>query len=89
MMLQAKHISCDELKHSSIAPSEVTDNVADERGDAFRGIPKLSCLDLPSILPWGALGIPKIRVFSLLILLISTSHPKLENFNHTKLNGTS
>ena len=37
----------------------------------------------------GALGIPKLRVLSLLILLISISHPKLENFNHTKLNGTS
>ena len=37
----------------------------------------------------GALGIPKFRVLSLLILLISISHPKLENFNHTKLNGTS
>ena len=32
---------------SDIAPSEVTDNVGDERGDAFRGIPKLSCLDIP------------------------------------------
>ena len=79
MMLQAKHI----------APSEVTDNVGDERGNAFRGIPKLSCLDLPWILTWGALCIPKLRVLSLLILLISISHPKLENFNHTKLNGTS
>ena len=34
-------------------------------------------------------GIPKLRVLSFLILLISRSHPKLENFNHTKLNGTS
>ena len=75
--------------NKNIAPSEVTDNVGDERGDAFRGIPKLSCLDLPSILPWGALGIPKLRLLSLLILLISISHPKLENFNHTKLNETS
>ena len=37
----------------------------------------------------GALGIPKLRVLSLLILLILISHPKLENFNHTILNGTS
>lgn len=51
----------------------------------------------PSLVAWifleyylgSALGIPKIRVLSLLILLISTSHPNLENFNHTKLNGTS
>ena len=58
------------VTNENIAPSEVTDNVGDERGDAFRGIPKL-------------------RLLSLLILLISISHPKLENFNHTKLNGTS
>ena len=75
--------------NENIAPSEVTDNVEDERGDAFRGIPKLSCLDLACILTWGALVIPKIRVLSLLILLISISHSKLENFNHTKLNATS
>ena len=74
--------------NENIAPSVVTDNVEDERGDAFRGIPKLSCLDIPWILTWGALGIPKLRVFPLLILLVSISHPKLENFNHTKLNGT-
>ena len=76
------------VTNENVAPSEVTDNVGDERGDAFRGIPKLSCLDLPLILPWGGLGIPNIRVLSLLILLISMPHPKLENFNHTKLNGT-
>ena len=77
------------MTNEDIAPSEVTDNVEDERGDAFRGIPKLSCLDLPWILNWGALGIPKLRVLSLVIPLISISHPKLENFNHTKHNGTS
>ena len=51
----------------------------------------------PSLVAWvfleyylgGGLGIPKLRVLSLLILLISTSHPKLESFNHTKLNGIS
>jgi hypothetical protein len=51
----------------------------------------------PSLVGWifledclgGSLVIPKIRVLSLLILLISISHPKLENFNHTKLNETS
>ena len=32
----------------------------------------------------NTLGIPKLRVFPLLILLISTSHSKLENFNHHK-----
>ena len=49
--------------NENIAPSEITDNVGDERGDAFRGIPKLSCLDIPWILTWGALGIPKIMSF--------------------------
>ena len=44
MTLQAKLISC---ANENVAPSEVTDNVGDERGDAFRGIPNLSCLDLP------------------------------------------
>ena len=51
----------------------------------------------PSLVAWtfleyyleGSLGIPKLRVLPLLILLIATSHPKLENFNHTKLSGTS
>ena len=75
--------------NKNIASSKVTDNVGDERGDAFRDTPKLSCLDLPLILPWGALGIPKLRVLSIFILLIAISHPKLENFNHTELNGTS
>ena len=35
------------VTNENIAPSEVTDNVGDERGDAIRGIPKLRCLDLP------------------------------------------
>ena len=84
-MHQAELIACDEWKYSS---NEVNDNVGDERGDAFLGIPKLSCLDVPWIFPWGALPIPKHRFLSLLILLISISHPKHENLNHTKLNGT-
>ena len=52
--------------NENIAPSEVTDNVGDERGDAFRGMPKLSCLDIPWILTWGALGIPKLRILVVL-----------------------
>ena len=35
------------VMNKNIAPSKVTNNVGDKRGDAFRGIPKLSCLDLP------------------------------------------
>ena len=75
--------------NKNIASSKVTNIVKDERGDAFRGIPKLGRLGIPNILPWGALCIPKRRVLPFLILLISLSLPKLENFNHTKLNGTS
>ena len=33
----------------------------EERGDAFRGIPKLRLLGVLE-LPWGALGIPKLRL---------------------------
>ena len=33
--------------NENITPSEVTDNVGDERGDAFRGIPKLRGLVTP------------------------------------------
>jgi len=33
--------------NKNIAPSEVTDNVEDERGDAFWGIPKIRRLSLP------------------------------------------
>ena len=43
--------------NENIAPSEVTDNVGDERGDAFRGIPKLRLLvDLEYYLgvPWAS-----------------------------------
>jgi len=34
------------VKNENIAPSEVTDNVGDGRGDAFRGMPKISFLDI-------------------------------------------
>ena len=44
------------MTNENIAPSEVTDNVGDERGDAFRGIPKLSCLDLYLAIPRAGLG---------------------------------
>jgi len=56
--------------NKNIAPSEVTDSVEDERGDAFRGIPKLSCLRLLGMLSWGALGIPKLE----LLCLLNSSH---------------
>ena len=46
--LYSNHTSATpKITKKNIAPSEVTDNVEDERGDAFRGIPKRSCLGLP------------------------------------------
>ena len=36
------------VTNENIASSEVTDNVGDKRGDAFWGIPKLSCLGICS-----------------------------------------
>ena len=43
MMLQANTY---HETNKNVTPSEVTDNVEDEKGDAFRGIPMLGCLDL-------------------------------------------
>ena len=77
------------VMNENIAPSEVTDNVGDERGDAFRASPSLVAWIFLEYFLRGALGIPKLRFLSLLILLISISHPNLENLNHTKLNQTS
>ena len=76
------------MKNEDIAPSEVNDNVEDRRGDAFRGIPSLVAWIFLEYFFGGAFRIANLRFLSLLILLISISHPKLENFNHTKLNGT-
>ena len=51
--------------NKNIAPSKVTMD-EDERGDAFRGIPKLWLFGV-LILPWGAMGIPKLRLLPLLV----------------------
>ena len=62
MLLKGKTKNTKDTNHvnkTNIAPSEVTDNVGEEREDAFRGIPKLSCLDIPLIFPWGCLGKPQ------------------------------
>ena len=61
----------------------------DERGDAIRGIPKLSCLDIPSILTWGSLGIPKLKLLYLLNSSHITVFLNLNSFIHTKLNKNS
>ena len=57
----------------------------DERGDAFRGIPKLRLLVLEYYLgvPWAS---PILGSCHSLFHSPSNLHPKLENFNHTKLN---
>ena len=47
----------------------------DERGDAFRGIPKLWLLGFLR-LSWGAMGIPKLRLLPLLIPKSIKSLPK-------------
>ena len=73
--------------NKNIASSKVTDNVGDEVSMPS-GAPSLVAWIFLEYFLGGALGIRKLRFLSLLILLISISHPKLENFNHTKLNGT-
>ena len=77
------------MTNEIIAPSEVTDNVGHEEGMPSGASPSLVAWIFLEYYLGGAWGIPKLRVLSVLILLISISHPKLESFNHTKLNGTS
>ena len=63
-----------------MAPSEVTDNVGDERGDAFRGIPKLRILVVLEFylgLPWAS---PSLGSCHSLFHNPSNLYPKLENF---------
>ena len=60
----------------------------EERGDAFRGIPKLSCLVLLKYFLGVTRASPSLGSFRSLFLQPSWSHPELENFNHTKLNKT-
>ena len=51
--------------NKNIAPSKLPMEV-DERGDAFRGIPKLWLFGVLR-LSWGAMGIPKLRLLPLLV----------------------
>ena len=76
MTLQAKHISCGELKYSS---KKLPMN-EDERGDAIRGIPKLSCLVVLEFylgVPWES---PRLGSFHSLFHSPLNPYPKLENF---------
>ena len=57
----------------------------DERGDAFRGIPKLRVLVVLEYylgVPWAS---PSLGSFHSLFHSPSNPYPKLENFNNTKL----
>ena len=75
------------VTNENIAPSEVTDNVEDERGDAFRGIAKLRLLVVLEYylgVPWEY---PRLGSCHSLFHSPSNPHPKLENFttqNSTK-----
>ena len=58
----------------------------DERGDAFRGIPKLRLLVVLEYylgVPWES---PSLGSYHSLFHSPSNFYPKLENFNDTKLN---
>ena len=58
----------------------------DERGDAFQGIPKLRLLVVLEYylgVPWAS---PSLGSCHSLFHGPSNLYPKLENFNHTKLN---
>ena len=57
----------------------------DERGDAFRGIPKLRLFGYTWILPWGALGIPSLGPCHSMFRNPSNLYPKLENFTTQNL----
>jgi hypothetical protein len=66
--------------NENIAPSKVTDNVGDERGDAIRGIPKLRCLVVLEYylgFPWEY---PSLGSCHSLFHSPSNLYPKLENF---------
>ena len=68
--------------NKNIAPSKVTDR-RNERGDAFRGIPKLRLLVVLGV-PWES---PSLGSFHSLFHNPSNLYPKLENFttqNSTK-----
>ena len=65
--------------NKNVAPSEVTDNVGDEKGDALRGIPKLRLLVVLEYylgVPWES---PILVSFHSLFHSPSNLYPKLEN----------
>ena len=73
------------MTNENIAPSEVTDIVEDERGEAFRGIPKLRLLAVLEFylgVPWAS---PSLGSFHSLFHSPSNLYPKLENFTTQNL----
>ena len=68
------------MTNENITPSEVTDNVEDERGDAIRGIPKLRLLvvlEYYLAVPWAS---PSLGSCHSLFHSPWNLYPKLENF---------
>ena len=72
------HKSCEQNKNRGIPII-----VEEERWDANRGIPKIRCLSILEILTWGAFGIPKLKLYPLLSLLISIT-PRSSNTSSTQ-----
>ena len=77
--LQDLHISHERNESENIPI------LVEERGDAFRGIPKLRCLSLLEYLLWVPLGIPKLDLLPLFLFLISrpprSNTSSTQNFN--------
>ena len=77
------------VMNENIAPSEVTDNVEDERGDAIWGIPKLRILVVLEYylgVPWAS---PSLGSCHFLFQNPSNLYQKLENFTTQNLNRKS
>ena len=74
--------------NKNIAPIKLPMN-KDERGDAFRGIPKLRLLFVPEYylgVPWAS---PSLGSFHFLFHRPSNLYPKLENFTTQNLHRKS
>ena len=77
------------MTNKNIAPSKVTDNVEDERGDAFRGIPKLRLLVVLEYYLEVPQASPILGSCHSLFHNPSKLNPKLENFTTQNLTENS
>ena len=77
------------MTNENVAPSEVTDNVEDERGDAFRGIPKLRLLVVLEYYLGVSWESPRLGSCQSLFHSPSNLYPKLENFTTQNLTENS